>query len=705
MISEMCDYMMNRVLVYFVLLMMIAGPVGQSLAGEAVIRVDYSKTLGPVNAYIFGNNMLGYDPATYHDPTERWAWNYTGFSDYGAGIWDPATERPVPEVVALAQEAGISIARFPGGCGAHHYNWKDAIGKGRVRFRYGVDEFLTSCRAMGADPVFTVSYFHGTEQDAADLVEYLNAPADGPNINGGTNWAVKRAENGHPKPYGVKYFEIGNEVWHGNHRGIAKVVPEEYALRYLKYYQAMKQVDSSISVGAVLHKLDWNKPVMDIQNWNTRVLTVIRNNIDFGIMHMYPQPEATQEDVARMDPREVFAVTLGPSLVIAEYALQDTSRLLKRLTGKSVPLAITEYNGWFVQDKPVPYRHTLGNALINAELMRIFMKPEVPVLMANHWQFGRAYTGMINFKGDWKAPKKKYYKRPNFHVASLYAEHFGDILLDVAVTSPSYAAGDTHPLKSFIRLVRCGKATAGSILPPQWKVTDRAGIQVVQKQKQLVIDFKNPQKVNYFHSHMKVPVKPDTYYRLSGYIRTENLVDAHGVGLQIMDGRGWAQTRSAASTKTVKGTSDWQYMETLYKTLPDAASVTVYARRDSSARPLRGRAYFKDVTLQPFKPCVDTGIDYLSVNASKRSDDKAVVLMVVNKHMDDPISARIDISGLGPVGKARARVLNAARVDSTNEIWDKVVKVVDKPVALGNGDAVRYTFEPHSLTVLELGGQ
>jgi len=53
------------------------------------------------------------------------------------------------------------------------------------------------------------------------------------------DWAAERARNGHPRPYNVKYFEIGNEEWHGDHRNIKRVLPQEYGQRYLKYYEAL----------------------------------------------------------------------------------------------------------------------------------------------------------------------------------------------------------------------------------------------------------------------------------------------------------------------------------------------------------------------------------------------------------------------------------------------------------------------------------
>ena len=396
-----------------------------SVADNYVITVYCNKDIQVVNKSIFGNNMIAYAPNTY----EKWGKDYYGYSDYGAGIWDPTLKKSVGETVALAKEAGIKMLRFPGGCGSHYYNWKEAVGGDRQHFLYGVDEFFKTCEEIGAEAVITVSYFTGNEQDAADLVEYLNSPADGANPNGGVDWALKRLENGHPKPYNIKYFEIGNEEWHGDHRNIKKVLPKEYANRYLKYYKAMKKMDPFIKVGAILDTPDWNRKVME----------GIRENIDFGILHIYPTP-IWGERLSQMSPRDIFSITLSLPLLRERKEIERAVSLLKKYTGRKVPVAITEYNCGFVQEKPVPYRYTLGCALVNAELLKTFMEFGDDILMANYWQFCNSYWGMIanGFEDKYEDLAGSYYKRPNYYVFELYNKHFGGILLDVNVKCPSY---------------------------------------------------------------------------------------------------------------------------------------------------------------------------------------------------------------------------------------------------------------------------
>lgn len=115
------------------LLLFYSCAIGSTFAEDNIITIYYDEEIGQINEKIYGNNFIGYDPITYED----WADEYYGYSDYGAGIWDPKWKEPVKEVVDLAKEAGVTILRFPGGCGTHHYNWRNAIGKKRKHFYMG----------------------------------------------------------------------------------------------------------------------------------------------------------------------------------------------------------------------------------------------------------------------------------------------------------------------------------------------------------------------------------------------------------------------------------------------------------------------------------------------------------------------------------------------------------------------------------------
>ena len=155
----------------------------------------------------------------------------------GRGLWDPASDAPVPKVVTGARRAGLRALRFPGGTGANMYDWKKAIGPERgcqvigphgtrragLALRrglaYGPDEHMQFVDMVGAKANIMVPFVNETPGDAADWVEYMNSPAgDAGNPNGGVDWADVRADNGHPAPYDVRWWEIGNEQHHLNSR-------------------------------------------------------------------------------------------------------------------------------------------------------------------------------------------------------------------------------------------------------------------------------------------------------------------------------------------------------------------------------------------------------------------------------------------------------------------------------------------------------
>lgn len=404
-----------------------ASPAQSSDVALSKIVIDASRSRGPVNKLLFGNNLLGYDPVTVKFSQVE----YPGHTAFGEGIWDPRQQEIIPEILNAARDVGITVLRFPGGCGAHYYDWKQAVGPGRAKYVFGIDEFLKVTEGLKAEAVFTISDFIGNEQDAADLVEYLNAPNNGSNPNGGRDWAAERARNGHPAVYNVKYFEIGNETYHGNHQDRNSFKAGDYAALYLRYYHAMKAVDPSIQLGVVLFTQDWNREVM----------SVIKEKVDFGIHHTYPSPEVDPKVLARMKPKDIFEITYLRPVTLDRIYLHEVSKLLREKAGRDIPYAVTEYNGGFVQDHPLPYRFTLGTALLNAEMLRIFMQEDHSILMANYWNFSNEYWGMVrtsDFLAENFRQNIKIIKRPSYYVYELYHRFFGDTMVSAEVQTGSY---------------------------------------------------------------------------------------------------------------------------------------------------------------------------------------------------------------------------------------------------------------------------
>lgn len=156
------------------------------------------------------------------------------------GAWDPVAGAPSAGFDAAATAAGLDMVRYPGGTVANFFDFKAAIGPdaqrgcqtsggfAAVRFgnltpdenRFGPDEEQQLVASFGGETMIMVPSINETAQDAADFVEYMNSPADGgrTNPNGGVDWAEVRAANGHPAPYGIQYWEYGNEPYNAGQR-------------------------------------------------------------------------------------------------------------------------------------------------------------------------------------------------------------------------------------------------------------------------------------------------------------------------------------------------------------------------------------------------------------------------------------------------------------------------------------------------------
>ncbi|MEL7565227.1 MAG: LamG-like jellyroll fold domain-containing protein [Dehalobacterium sp.] len=150
----------------------------------------------------------------------------------GYGMWDAENQQADPKFNELYKEVGFGSMRYPGGTIGNLFDWKRSIGpveerkltihghpaNAPIEPNFGLDEAARFAEQAGSTLVYMYGIGNGSAPDAADLVEYLNAAADGEttNPNGGIDWAEVRAENGHPAPYNIFNFEIGNEVYVAN---------------------------------------------------------------------------------------------------------------------------------------------------------------------------------------------------------------------------------------------------------------------------------------------------------------------------------------------------------------------------------------------------------------------------------------------------------------------------------------------------------
>ncbi len=349
------------------------------------------------------------------------------------------------------------IIRYPGGCFADCYHFEDGIGDidtrpyrrnrhwgGFTDNSFGTDEFVSFCRRIGCEPMICVNFGSGTPEEAADWVEYCNGAPDTP-------FGRLRAENGHPEPYGIRYWDIGNEIfgdWEIGHSSA-----EDYADRYLEFYHAMKAKDESIVFMVCGGDGDDRS-----QEWNETLRRKIGASMDALCLHMYALKSMNGE---KHDNRDVYYAVTG-SVKKYEEILRESYRLMNEKSEKKMLTAVTEYNLGTIVDS---YREqTLEAAVFNAGMLNMFMRNSEKILMCNYSDLVNGWPGgcIVSKNGD-------AFGTGNYYVLKMYSESGIDKICEVRTDSPVYSTtgkiGNVEPLEDvpFVDLV-AGRDKNGNLV-------------------------------------------------------------------------------------------------------------------------------------------------------------------------------------------------------------------------------------------------
>ena len=349
------------------------------------------------------------------------------------------------------------IIRYPGGCFADCYHFEDGIGDidtrpyrrnrhwgGFTDNSFGTDEFVSFCRRIGCEPMICVNFGSGTPEEAADWVEYCNGAPDTP-------FGRLRAENGHPEPYGIRYWDIGNEIfgdWEIGHSSA-----EDYADRYLEFYHAMKAKDESIVFMVCGGDGDDRS-----QEWNETLRRKIGASMDALCLHMYALKSMNGE---KHDNRDVNYTVTG-SVKKYEEILRESYQLMNGKSEKKILTAVTEYNLGTIVDS---YREqTLEAAVFNAGMLNMFMRNSEKILMCNYSDLVNGWPGgcIVSKNGD-------AFGTGNYYVLKMYSESGIDKICEVRTDSPVYSTtgkiGNVEPLEDvpFVDLV-AGRDKNGNLV-------------------------------------------------------------------------------------------------------------------------------------------------------------------------------------------------------------------------------------------------
>jgi alpha-N-arabinofuranosidase len=330
------------------------------------------------------------------------------------------------ESIRLLKELGIGIARWPGGNFVSAYDWRDGIGdsdkrpprrelawNGLESNDMGIDDFMTFCRLLDAEPYIAVNTGLGDAHSAAEEVEYVNGPAT-------SRLGQWRASNGHPAPYGVKIWGIGNEMygpWQWGHISIA-----QYPEKHNQFVRAMRKVDPAIKViasSATPEELSWtyienrqlaSYPEREAEtgpfpfafgskdDWTGALLAYSADCIDYLGEHFYGYPNlavdsATQQFVESNDPVVDRVRRMSNKVQMKFEAWDEYVKRMPSLKDKDIKFAFDE---WAPRNRPVsptsappasptPMLNPLTNALVYHEFFRHSDKVGLAVATGGMW--------------------------------------------------------------------------------------------------------------------------------------------------------------------------------------------------------------------------------------------------------------------------------------------------------------------------------
>lgn len=376
----------------------------------AKITINTERQLGSVDPLVFGQFI-----EHMHRCME------SGIYDEGSPLSDENGIRL--DVLEAIKGLRPSILRWPGGNFVSGYHWEDGIGPKDQRPRrlelawptpggteesnqFGTDEFIQYCRALDTEPYICINLGTGTLNEARNWIEYCNGTTN-------TYYANLRRENGHPEPYNVKYWGLGNEMY-GSWQLGAKPA-EEYALFAREAAKLMKLVDPSIK----LISCGCN----GLTEWDRVVLETLAPYVDYHSIHIYTGSP------------DYYTTVFAPHL--AEAAIRHTAAMIEGIRFRQkiahpITIAYDEWNVWdsekAVSANGYEQAYDLSDALAIATYLNAFLRMPQQVGMANLAQ-------TVNVLGAIITGPDGLYRQTIYHPISLLAEHTGTISVDCYVHS------------------------------------------------------------------------------------------------------------------------------------------------------------------------------------------------------------------------------------------------------------------------------
>jgi alpha-N-arabinofuranosidase len=297
----------------------------------ARVVVDPSRRVADLDRRLFGSFIEHLGRAVYE-----------GIYEPGSKFADSNGFRK--DVMEEIRGLGVPIIRYPGGNFVSGYNWLDGVGPKKNRPRvldrawntietnqFGINEYVTWCRAVGTEPLIGTNFGTGTPETTVALLEYCN-------VEKGTKWSDLRREHGYENPHNIKYWCLGNEMdgpWQIGH-----IPAKEYGIKARDAAQQMRIVDPSVKLIACGSS---NNSMPTYIEWDRQVLEECYDEADAISLHRY---YGNAEETGG-DTRKYLAMNLDMDRQIEEIiAVCDLVRGHKR-SNKTLWLSFDEWNVWY----------------------------------------------------------------------------------------------------------------------------------------------------------------------------------------------------------------------------------------------------------------------------------------------------------------------------------------------------------------------
>jgi alpha-L-arabinofuranosidase len=343
------------------------------------------------------------------------------------------------DVVAALKKLKIPNLRWPGGCFADTYHWKDGIGPKEKRptivntwwggvtenNSFGTHDFLNMCELLGTEPYLSGNVGSGTVQELIDWVQYTN-------FGGKSPMSDLRVQNGREKPWNVKYWGVGNEAWGCGGNMTAEYYANLYR-QYATYMTGFSDPKNMFRIASGASSGDYN--------WTEVLMKNVPASLISGVaLHHYSVIDWENKGPSTQFSEEQYFTTLQRAWQMEELVTKHSAIMDKYDPKKEIALVVDEWGGWYeVEPGTNPgflyQQNTIRDAMIAGMTLNIFNNHADRVRMANLAQAINVLQAVI------LTDEEKMILTPTYHVMEMYNVHQDATLIPLQIRTANYVLG------------------------------------------------------------------------------------------------------------------------------------------------------------------------------------------------------------------------------------------------------------------------